>query len=162
MILKNALKQLKSDVFIVDSSGRDALDPALVKEIQELNLLLNPDERVLVLPADIGQAARAQAEAFQKALGITDVIITKLDATAKGGGALTACYATGAHVRFVTVGETVEDLEQYDPKRFVARLLGMPDLATLVEKAQAVAKPELAEKILKAEFDMDDFIAQME
>ncbi|MEM7813472.1 MAG: signal recognition particle receptor subunit alpha [Candidatus Aenigmatarchaeota archaeon] len=162
LILKNALKQLKCDVLIVDSSGRDALDPVLIKEMQELNLILQPDEKILVLPADIGQAARAQAEAFHKALGITDVIITKLDATAKGGGALAACYATGAKVRFVAVGETVEDLEPYDSKRFVARLLGMPDLPALLEKAQAVAKPELAEKIIKAEFDLNDFIAQME
>ena len=161
-ILKNALRQLKCDVLIVDSSGRDALDPNLIKEIQELNLALNPDEKILVLPADIGQVARQQVEGFQKALGITDVIITKLDATAKGGGALTACYLTGASVRFITVGETVEDLEAYDPKRFVTRLLGMPDLPALLEKAQAVAKPELAEKIVKAEFDMNDFIAQME
>jgi len=161
-VLKNALKKIKCDVLIVDSSGRDALDPSLVKEIQELNLILNPDEKILVLPADIGQAARVQAEAFQKALGITDVIVTKLDATAKGGGALTACYMTGAKVRFVTVGETAEDLESYDPKKFVARLIGMPDLETLLEKAQAVAKPELAEKIIKAEFDLDDFIQQIE
>ena len=161
-VLKNALKKLKCDVFIVDSSGRDALDPALIKEIQELNLILNPDEKILVLPADIGQAARVQAEAFQKALGITDVIITKLDATAKGGGALTACYMTGAKVRFITIGETVEDLDTYDPKKFVARLIGMPDLETLLEKAQAVSKPGLAEKIIKAEFDLDDFIQQIE
>ena len=161
-VLKNALKKMKCDVLIADSSGRDALDPVLIKEIQELNNALTPDERILVLPADIGQAAHVQAEAFQKALGITDVIITKLDATAKGGGALTACSTTGAKVRFVTVGETVESLEIYDPKKFVARLLGMPDLETLLEKAQAVAKPELAEKFLKAEFDLNDFIAQME
>ena len=161
-IIKNALRKIKCDVLIADSSGRDALDPVLIKEIQELNQALNPDEKILVLPADIGQAAHVQAEAFQKILGITDVVITKLDATAKGGGALTACYLTGAKVRFITVGETVEDFESYDPKKFVARLLGLPDLETLLEKAQAVAKPELAEKILKAEFDLNDFIAQME
>lgn len=161
-IVRNALKKVRGDVVIVDSSGRDALDQSLVKEIQAINLALNPQEKILVIPADIGQAAKVQAEAFQKALGITDVMVTKLDATAKGGGALTACYATGAKVKFIAVGETPEDLEVYDAKRFVARLAGIPDLEALVEKAKAVAKPELAEKMLKAEFTMEEFIQQFE
>ncbi len=161
-IIKNALKKIRGDVIIVDSSGRDALDASLVKEIQDINFAFNPQEKILVIPADIGQAAKAQAEAFQKALKITDVIVTKMDATAKGGGAITACYATGAKVKFIAVGETPEDLEIYDAKKFVARLAGIPDLETLVEKAKAVAKPELAEKMLKAEFTMEEFIQQFE
>ncbi|MBI2583139.1 MAG: signal recognition particle protein [Candidatus Aenigmarchaeota archaeon] len=161
-IAKNALQKTKTDVIIFDSSGRDALDENLVKEIKSVASEAKPDERILVIPADIGQAAKEQSSAFQKALGITDVIVTKLDATAKGGGALTACYETGAKVIFVTVGEQPDKLEIYDSKRFVARLVGMPDLETLLEKAKAAVKPELTEKIAKADFDLEDFIKQME
>jgi signal recognition particle subunit SRP54 len=168
-IVKNALKKVRGDVIIVDSSGRDALDQSLVKEIQSINLTLNPQEKILVIPADIGQAARMQAEAFQKALKITDVIVTKLDATAKGGGALTACYATGAKVKFITVGETPEDLEIYDAKKFVARLAGIPDLQALIEKAQEAMAAQgvdkankLAPKMLSGTFTMEEFIQQFE
>lgn len=161
-ILKNALKNIKSDVVIVDSSGRNALDKELIDEIKKMNEILQPDERILVLPADIGQAAKEQANAFHKALGITDVIITKLDATAKGGGALTACYETGAKVKFITTGETTEDLQPYDPEKFVARLLGMPDLETLLEKAKSVVDEKKAKKIVKGEFDLEDFVSQLE
>ena len=127
-----------------------------------MNKILNPDERILVIPADIGQAAKQQASAFHDALGITDVIVTKLDATAKGGGALTACYSTNAKVRFITVGERPEDLEMYDPEKFVARLIGFPDLETLLEKARAVVDEKKAEKIVKGDFDLEDFYSQIE
>ncbi len=160
-VLKNALKKIKSDIVIVDSSGRDALDGSLVKEIQRLDEILKPEERILVLPADIGQAAKEQAAAFQKALHITDVIVTKMDATAKGGGALTACYETGAKVKFIAAGEMPDDIEIYDPPKFVARLIGMPDIETLMEKAKAVGDEKLAKKIIKADFDLDDFYQQM-
>jgi signal recognition particle subunit SRP54 len=161
-ILRNALKNIKADVLIVDSSGRNALDPELIAEIKELDKILNPDERILVLPADIGQAAKTQAAAFQSALGITNIILTKLDATAKGGGALAACHATGAKIQFVTTGEKPDAIELYDPPRFVGRLIGMSDLETLLERAAAVAKPAVAEKIVSAKFDLNDFVEQME
>ncbi len=161
-VLKNAMKHISADVLIVDSSGRNALDKELVDEIKELNKILNPDEKILVIPADIGQAAKQQANAFHEALQITDVIVTKLDATAKGGGALTACYETGAKVKFITVGEAVEDLELYDPEKFVARLLGMPDLETLLEKAKSAIDEKQAEKIIKGDFDLEDFYSQIE
>ncbi len=160
-VLKNAMK-LSADVLIVDSSGRNALDKELIDEIKSLSAMLNPDERILVLPADIGQAAKEQANAFHEALGITDVIVTKLDATAKGGGALTACYETGAKVVFLTTGETIEDIDLYDPQKFVARLIGFPDLETLMEKAKASLDEKKAEKIVKGDFDLDDFYSQVE
>ena len=160
-VLKNSLRKIKSDVIIVDSSGRDALDKELVVEIKQLNDILKPDERILVIPADIGQAAKEQADAFHKALDISDVIVTKMDATAKGGGALTACYATGAKILFITTGETPDDMEIYDPKKFVARLIGMPDIETIVEKAKSAGLEEKAKKILKADFDLNDFYEQM-
>lgn len=160
-VLRNALKK-PGDVIIVDSSGRNALDSYLIKEIRKLNDILKPDEKILVLPADIGQAAKQQSQAFNEALGITDIIITKLDATAKGGGALTACYQTGARVKFITTGETVEDLSTYDPQKFVARLIGFPDLETLLEKARAAMDEKKAEKIIKGDFDLEDFYSQIE
>ena len=160
-LLARALKKIKADIIIVDSSGRDALDKELINEIIAINSVLKPDERILVIPADIGQAAKEQADAFHKALGISDVIVTKMDATAKGGGALTACYATGAKIKFVTLGETLDDMEIYDPKRFVIRLVGMPDIETIVEKAKAAGLEEKAEKIIKADFDLNDFYEQM-
>jgi len=160
-VLRNALKK-PGDVIIVDSSGRNALDSDLIREIRNLNDILKPDEKILVLPADIGQAAKQQSQAFNEALGITDIIVTKLDATAKGGGALTACYQTGARVKFITTGETVEDLSAYDPQKFVARLIGFPDLETLLEKAKAAMDEKKAEKIIKGDFDLEDFYSQIE
>jgi signal recognition particle subunit SRP54 len=134
----------------------------MIGEIKSMNDALKPDEKILVLPADIGQAAKEQADAFHGALGITDVIITKMDATAKGGGALTACYATGAKVKFITTGETPDDMEIYDSKRFVTRLIGLPDIETVVEKAKAAGLESKAEKIMKADFTLDEFYEQME
>lgn len=161
-VMKNALKKISGDIVIVDSSGRNALEKELVDEISELNNIFKPDEKILVIPADIGQAAKQQAHAFHDALGITDVIVTKLDATAKGGGALTACSATGAKVKFITVGETVNDLQDYDPKKFVARLVGFQDLDTLLEKARSVVDEKKAKKIIKGDFDIEDFYSQIE
>ncbi len=160
-VLTNALKKIDSDVIIVDSSGRDALDRELIAEIKKLNIILKADERILALPADIGQAARQQADAFHEALGITDVIITKMDATAKGGGALTACASTGAKVKFISVGETPKDLEIYDPKKFVARLIGFPDLETLLEKAKDVMDEKKTEKIIEGDFGIEEFCEQI-
>lgn len=161
-VLKNAMKKLNGDVIIIDSSGRNALDNLLIDEIKELNAIGKPDEKILVIPSDIGQAARQQVTAFHDALGISDVIVTKLDATAKGGGALTACNLTGAQVKFIAVGETPEDLQQYDPEKFVSRLLGFPDLETLLEKARSVVDEKSAKKMLKGDFSMDDFLVQLE
>jgi len=161
-VLKEAMKKVKADILIVDSSGRSALDKDLINEIKRLNEILKPDERMLVIPADIGQAAKEQAVAFHSALNITDVIVTKLDATAKGGGALTACYTTGAKVKFIALGEKTDDLEEYDPTKFVSRLLGFPDLETLLEKARLVVDEKKAEKVIKGDFDLDDFYSQIE
>ncbi|HLD84946.1 MAG TPA: signal recognition particle receptor subunit alpha [archaeon] len=161
-VLKNALHVAKGDIIIVDSSGRSALDNALIEEIVSLNTILKPDEKILVIPADIGQAAKQQASAFHDALGITDVIVTKTDATARGGGSLTACHATGAKIKFITVGETVDDLQQYDPEKFVARLLGMPDLETLLEKAKSSLDEKKAEKMITGDFTIEDFCSQIE
>ncbi|MFH0949456.1 MAG: signal recognition particle receptor subunit alpha [Candidatus Aenigmatarchaeota archaeon] len=160
-ILKDALRNIKADVIIADSSGRNALDRDLINEIKDLSKTMNPDEKILVMPAEIGQAASEQAAAFSE-IGITDVIVTRMDATAKGGGALTACYETGAKVKFITTGEKPDALEEYDPKKFVARLLGFPDLETLLEKAKENVDEKRAEKMLGGDFTIEDFYSQIE
>lgn len=165
-ILSNALKLGGYDIVIVDSSGRSSLDDSMVREIQSLNSLLSrvseEYEKILVIPADIGQSAKEQAAGFSSALGITDIVVTKLDATAKGGGALTACHETGAKVLFIARGETPEDLETYDPKKFVSRLLGFSDLSVLLEKAKASVDEKQAKKMIKGDFDLNDFYSQIE
>src|SRR3989344_3338621 len=154
------------DVVIFDSSGRDALNKELISEIKNVRDSIKPEHVLLVISGDIGQAARKQAEAFHEAAGVNGVIVTKLDGTAKGGGALTACAATSAKVKFIGHGEHIEDLEEFKPKNFVSRLLGMGDLETLLEKAKDAISEEQAEKlgkkILKGEFNFIDLYEQMQ
>ena len=156
----------KFDVVIVDTAGRDALSYDLIAELRELGERINPEESLLVISADIGQAAQAQAEAFHKAKATTGVIVTKLDGTARGGGALTACASTGAKVKFLGVGEKSEDLEIFVPERFVGRLLGMGDLETLLEKAKEAISEEgaedLSKKFMKGDFNLLDLYEQMQ
>jgi len=160
---KNELENF--DIVIVDTAGRDALSKVLIKEIEELNEEIKPNENFLVFSADIGQAAQKQAEQFHKSCKVTGVIITKMDGTAKGGGALTACSVSKAPIVFIGVGEKIDDLEHFNPKGFVGRLLGMGDLEALLEKAQGAIKAEDAEdlgkKFLKGEFNLLDLYEQM-
>ena len=164
-ILKNALEKLKADVIIIDSSGRNALDEVMVKEIKNLYNIANPEERILVVPADIGQAAKIQATEFQRHLNITGVIITKMEGTAKGGGALTACSVTKAPVKWIGIGEKVDAFEEFDPQRFVGRLIGWGDIQALMEKAKEAIAPEkageLAEKFVSGKFTLSDFYEQI-
>ena len=114
------------------------MDKELVNEISALNKEIKPTESILVMPADIGQAAKKQSEEFKNILNISGVIITRMDSTAKGGGALTACAETKAPVYFITTGEKINDIEEFDPKSFLSRLLGMGDLNSLIEKIKSV------------------------
>lgn len=156
----------KFDITIIDTAGRDALSQDLIEELEALNERIHPDENLLVISADIGQAAQKQTDQFHKSCGITGVIITKMDGTAKGGGALTACAATKAPVRFIGVGEKLDDLELFNPEGFVGRLLGMGDIEALLDKAkEAITEEEaqdLGEKFLKGEFTLIDLYQQME
>jgi signal recognition particle subunit SRP54 len=154
------------DVVIIDTAGRDALSDELVEELNKINKLVQADERLLVISADIGQAAEKQAAMFHDTCSVTGVIITKMEGTAKGGGALSACAVTDANVRFIGVGEKIDDLEEFNPKGFVSRLLGMGDIEMLLEKAREAVKEEDAEemskKLLKGEFSLVDLYEQME
>lgn len=156
----------KYDVIIVDSAGRDALNSELIKEIKSINDALKPDEKLLVISADIGQAAQKQAQAFYDTTGITGIIVTKLDGTAKGGGALAACSISGGKVKFIAVGEKINDIEQFKPKNFVSRLLGMGDLETLLEKAKEAISTEDAEeagkRLMDGKFNLNDLYTQLE
>ena len=166
-IYKNFEKEINNfDLIIIDTSGRDALSKDLIKEIEDLNKTIKPDENLLVISADIGQAAQSQAISFHDACRITGVIVTKLDGTAKGGGALSACAVSGAPIKFIGVGEKVDDLETFNPKGFVSRILGMGDLEALLEKTkEAITEEEakdMGKKLLKGKFNFLDLYDQME
>jgi len=171
---KNALRIYKEfekdyknyDILIIDTAGRDALSDDLIKEIKTLNKEIQPDEKILVVSADIGQAAKEQAEKFHESANISSVIVTKMDGTAKAGGALSACSITGAKIKFIGVGEKIDDLETFNPPGFVSRLLGMGDIEALLEKAKEAISEEdaqdLGKKLLKGEFNLIDLYEQME
>lgn len=147
-IWKNAEKELKSyDLVIVDTAGRHTLDKDLIEEIKSLEKAIKPTETILVMPADIGQAAKKQAQEFLQTLKISGVIITRMDSSAKGGGALTACAETKAPVYFITTGEKINDIEEFNPGSFISRLLGMGDLETLMEKIRSVTDEKKQEKL---------------
>ncbi len=156
----------KYDILIIDTAGRDALSKELVKEIEKINKEIKPNENLLVISADIGQAAQKQAQQFHDSCHITGVIATKMDGTAKAGGALSACAVTDAPIKFIGVGEKIDDLEQFNPPGFVGRLLGMGDLEALLEKAKEAISEEEAEdlgkRLLKGDFTLIDLYEQME
>ena len=157
---------LKYNLLIIDTAGRDALNDELVEELKKINYCIKADERLLVMAADVGQSAQKQAETFHNTCNVTGVIITKLDGTAKGGGALSACAITSAPVKFLGTGEKIDDFELFEPKRFVGRLLGMGDIQTLLEKAKDAINEEDAEdlgkKLMKGDFNLLDLYQQME
>jgi signal recognition particle subunit SRP54 len=156
----------KYDIAIVDTAGRDALSKELIEELNNLNKEIKADERILVISADIGQSAQRQAEAFHESCEVTGVIITKLDGTAKGGGALAACAITGTKVKFIGTGEKINDLEKFDPKGFVGRLLGMGDIQALLDSVSEVYDKkdieDKSKKFLKGEFNLIDLFEQLE
>jgi len=159
-IAKAALSA-KEDVLIFDSAGRDALDGELANELKAMAKTIKPDETLLVMPADMGQDARRQSEEFSRLVGITGLIVTKMDGTAKGGGVLASASVTSAKVRFIGVGEKVEDFEEYDPNRFFSRLVGYGDIEGLLEKAKEAGFDEAkAKEVLEGEFTLEDFIEQ--
>jgi len=159
-------KELKKyEVVIIDSAGRDSLNDELVEEITELNKTVNPTDTFLVMGADVGQTAQKQAESFKDRLDITGVIITKMDGTGKGGGALSACSIVEAPVRFIGVGEKIDDFERFNSQNFVSQLLGMGDIESLLEKAKLVIDEEKArsmtDRMMRGEFDLDDLYEQL-
>ena len=167
-IVERGMAELKKkhDIIIVDTAGRDKLESGLIDEMAAIFAAANPDEKFLVMDAQVGQQAESQATAFHEAVGLTGTIITKLDGTAKGGGALSAVSATGAPVVFIGTGEHIDELEPLDPKRFIGRLLGMGDLESLLEKAEEAASgmnaEKMARKMMSGKFTLNDMQAQMD
>ena len=156
-----------ADVHIVDTAGRHALEEELIDELEEIEETVDPDRNLLVLDAAIGQGAKEQAERFHDAVGIDGVMITKLDGTAKGGGALAAVDQTDSSIAFLGTGEEVGDIERFEASGFISRLLGMGDLKQLserVERAMAETQEEEdwdPEDLMKGEFTLNDMRKQM-
>ncbi|RLG45851.1 MAG: signal recognition particle protein [Thermoproteota archaeon] len=164
----DGIKKYKSEgynVILIDTAGRHRNEKELINEMIELERTIKPDIVILVVDATIGQAAYAQAKAFSDATNVGAVIVTKLDSTAKGGGALSAVAVTGAPIVYVTSGESLEDIEEFDPQRFVSRLLGMGDIEELVKKMEEASveiTPEDIRKIASGKFTLLDFKNQID
>ena len=165
VIVKNGLKSLgTAEVVIIDTQGRHALEEDLIQEIIDLNAMTQATHRWLVIDAALGQQARDQAKRFHDAISIDGVIITKMDGTAKGGGALSAVTETRSGIVFIGSGETIEDLERFEPDSFISRLLGMGDLKALVERAQeTVTDSEIdINAMMRGKFTLRDMYKQLE
>jgi len=159
-------KQLEDfDLIIIDTAGRHSLDKELTKEIKLLDKKIKPDYTLLIIQADIGQAAKTQSSDFQEACNINGVIITRMDSTAKAGGALTACNETQAPVFFIGTGEKIHDFETFNPKSFISRLLGLGDLQGLLEKVESAvdqkSQKKLKQKLEQGEFNLRDLQSQL-
>lgn len=165
-IVNQGLKQFNErDVVIVDTSGRHKEEQELIKEMKMLEKSIKPDEVMLVIDGTIGQQALVQAKAFNEATPIGSILVTKLDGSARGGGALSAVAATNAPIKFIGTGEKTEDVEAFVPSRFVGRLLGMGDLETLLDKVREaeISVPEKkAKAILSGKFTLTDMYQQFE
>ena len=167
-IVRGAIKEAKlsaSDVILVDTAGRLHIDDDLMNELSVLKKELQPSEMLFIADAMIGQDAVRSAGEFHKRLGLTGVILTKLDGDARGGAALSIGKVTGAPVKFVGLGEKYDALEGFYPERIVSRVLGMGDLLSLIERAESAfdkkAAIELERKLRKEEFTLEDFRDQL-
>ena len=158
----------ETEVRIVDTAGRHALEEGLIEEIRAIDDVVEPDRSLLVMDAAIGQGAKDQAKRFEEAIGVDGVVITKLDGTAKGGGALTAVNETDSSIAFLGTGETVQDVERFEPNGFISRLLGMGDLKQLAERVERAMETTDEEDdwdpedILKGQFTLKDMRHQMD
>lgn len=168
IIAKQALAHAKDyghDVLIIDTAGRLHVDEALMDELKKIKELTNPNEIMLVVDAMTGQDAVNVASAFDEAVGITSVLMSKLDSDTRGGAALSVLSVTGKPIKYVGMGEKLDDFEQFHPERMASRILGMGDVLTLIEKAENVMSKNDAEKLTQRfkenKFDMNDLLDQM-
>lgn len=153
----------KCNVIIVDTAGRHRNQAALIEEMVDLERNIKPNEVILVIDGTIGQQAGPQAAAFHQAAKIGSIIVTKLDTSAKGGGALSAVAATGAKIRFVGSGEGIEDFETFSPTSFVGRLLGMGDIGGLIERvklAELEMSREKVESFISGGYTLEEMVKQ--
>ena len=168
IIAKSAIEHAKkhgNDLVILDTAGRLHIDEALMDELKRVKAEVNPDEILLVVDAMTGQDAVNAAKAFDDALGITGVMLTKLDGDARGGAALSVRAVTGKPIKFSGIGEKLTDIEPFHPDRMASRILGMGDVLTLIEKAEAAIDQkkaaEMAEKLRKNSFTLSDYYDQL-
>jgi signal recognition particle subunit SRP54 len=159
-------RENKNDYVLIDTAGRLHIDEALMNELKQIKEIAQPNEILLVVDAMTGQDAVNVAQSFNEQLGITGVVITKLDGDTRGGAALSIRSVTGAPIKFTGTGEKLTDLEVFHPDRMSSRILGMGDMLTLIEKAQQdydeKKAEELAQKMRENNFDFNDFIEQFE
>ena len=159
-------KEINATYMIVDTAGRLHIDETLMEELKELKRAIKPQEILLVVDAMIGQDAVNLAESFNNALSVDGVILTKLDGDTRGGAALSIKSVVGKPIKFIGVGEKLNDIEIFHPDRLVSRILGMGDVVSLVEKAQEVIDENeaksLEEKIKSQKFDLNDFLKQLQ
>ncbi|OYV28663.1 MAG: signal recognition particle protein, partial [Acidocella sp. 20-61-6] len=153
------------DVVILDTAGRLSIDMALMEEVKAIRRAVNPVETLLVVDAMTGQDAVATATAFNEALGISGIVMTRLDGDSRGGAALSMRAVTGAPIKLVGTGEKLDALDNFDPERVAGRILGMGDIVGLVERAaenidQAEAE-KLAKRMAKGKFDLEDYASQL-
>ncbi len=168
-LVKTAMKEAARtgrDVVIVDTAGRLQIDDQLMRELDDVRKAADPDEVLLVVDAMTGQDAVNVASGFQERVGLTGVVLSKLDGDARGGAAISVREVTGAPVKFAGIGEGLGDLEPFHPDRMASRILGMGDVMTLIEKAEATFDEAEAEKtarkMQKGEFTLEDFLAQFQ
>jgi signal recognition particle subunit SRP54 len=158
-------KKEKYEIIIIDTSGRHKQEGALFEEMEEIHSVCNPDDTVFVMDSTIGQAVTDQAAAFKESIDVGSVIITKLDGHAKGGGALSAVAATDSPIIFIGLGEHFDDLEPFNPKGFVSRLLGMGDIDSLINDMKEIgifdSKAEF-EKLTKGSFTLRDMYEELQ
>ena len=160
-IVKDVLPNIKENVIIVDSAGRNGLDEELRKELKGIYDELKPDDVFLVVSADVGQVAGKQAAGFGDIVPISGVIITKIDGSGKGGGALSSVSATHSKIAFVGTGEKIDDLEIYSAKKYIGRLLGIPDLEGLLTKIKKISEEENLENLDIKDFTIQTFYKQL-
>ena len=167
-IVKNGLKHFQKtnlDIILIDTAGRHKQEKDLLDEMKQINKTADPDLALLVIDGTIGQQCFTQAEAFHKTVPVGGIIITKLDSSAKGGGALAASAATGAQVMYIGTGERIDDLEVFSPTRFVGRLLGMGDIQAVLDLAKRLeneADDVRMKRISSGKMNMEDFYYQLE
>ncbi|MCG3219635.1 MAG: signal recognition particle protein, partial [Candidatus Heimdallarchaeota archaeon] len=166
-IAEKGIKQFtqeKKDIIIVDTAGRHQEEKALIEEMKKLTKKVKADEIILVIDGTLGQTAYSQAQAFSKATNIGAIIVTKLDGSAKGGGAISASAATGAPIKFIGTGEDVDGLETFNPEGFVSRILGRGDLETLLQEVKKAEMPteESAMAMMKGKFTLRDMMSMFE
>ncbi len=150
-LAKKGLEKFKKQSLIIfDTAGRHKEEQDLLDEMVEISSVVDPNEAILVIDGTIGQQAKDQAQAFSQTAKVGSIIVTKLDGSAKGGGALSAVAEIGAPIKFIGTGERIDDFEAFDPERFISRLLGMGDIKTLLEKAEEVADEDMAAETMDA------------